>query len=502
MNYRHYKIALIILTIINFLIPIGFFPLFDYDEGAFSEATREMIENKDYITTYLNGELRFDKPIFIYWLQAISIKIFGLNEFALRFPSSIAAIFWALSIYLFTKKYFSEKIAIIATLFMISSLQINMIAKAAIADSLLNLNITLSLFFTFAYIKEKREKFLLLAYFFIAIGTLTKGPVAIMIPLITTFLFMLIKRDLKEFFNIIFNLKGILIFLIIAMPWYIIEYIKEGQNFIDGFFLKHNLERFNSSLEGHSGKYYYFFIVIIIGLLPFSGYIINVFKNIKKIIFDDRLLFLFIWFTFVFIFFSFSNTKLPHYIIYGYSGILILMAYFLKDFSKLNLIFVLIFILFLIFLPDIALLIKNKIKDSYVIEIINHSKEVFDFKYKIAGLITLIITLFTIFIKDNLKKLFILGATFSIFINFFLTSAYAKLSQNPIKEAALFAKNKNLNVIMHNKLPTFLFYYQNLSKKDKAKSGDVVLLKQKSINKFKNYKILYKKYGIYLIKVK
>ena len=502
MNYKFFKIALIVLALINFLLPIGLFPLFDYDEGAFSEATREMLDSGDYITTYLNGNLRFDKPILIYWLQALSAKIFGLNEFAMRFPSAIAALLWTFGLYLFSKKYFNEKVALLATLFMISSLQINMIAKAAIADALLNLNIALAMFFIFSYLQEKKEKYLLLAFIFIGIGTLTKGPVAIMIPLVVTFLFMVIQRRVKEFFAMIFNLKGVALFVLIVAPWYIAEYIAEGQKFIDGFFLKHNLSRFSSSLEGHSGKYYYFIIVILIGLLPFTGYFTAIFSKIKAIFKDEQLLFLSLWFAFVFIFFSFSNTKLPHYIIYGYSPLFILMAYFFKKYSTLNTIFVLFFLTFIIFLPNIALAVQDRIHDSYVREIIGYAKETFNSSYQLFGVLTLIIIALSLALKDTLTKLFILGASFSIFFNFAFTNAYAKLTQVPIKEAALIAKAKNLNVIMRNNIPPFLFYSQKISKKAPIKKGEYVFGRGKSINSYKEYEILYKKYGIYLIKIK
>ncbi|TAM24244.1 MAG: glycosyltransferase family 39 protein, partial [Nevskiaceae bacterium] len=59
-------------------------PLFDLDEGAFSEATREMFARGDFLMTYLDGEPRYDKPILIYWLQAASVALLGWSEFALR----------------------------------------------------------------------------------------------------------------------------------------------------------------------------------------------------------------------------------------------------------------------------------------------------------------------------------------------------------------------------------------------------------------------------------
>ena len=72
----------------SFYWMLGAAPLFDVDEGAFSQATLEMFERGDFLSTYLNGEPRYDKPILIYWLQASSVKSFGFNEFALRLPSA------------------------------------------------------------------------------------------------------------------------------------------------------------------------------------------------------------------------------------------------------------------------------------------------------------------------------------------------------------------------------------------------------------------------------
>ncbi len=146
-----YLTIIVAFIAVAFFIPLGVAPLFDLDEGAFSEATREMLVGGDYITTYLNGELRFDKPILIYWLQLLSIKIFGINEFAFRLPSAIAGTLWALATFRFTTKFFNEKVAFFATLLMVSSLQINLIAKASIADALLNLFIALSMFAIYRY---------------------------------------------------------------------------------------------------------------------------------------------------------------------------------------------------------------------------------------------------------------------------------------------------------------------------------------------------------------
>ena len=82
-----------------FFLRLGAPPLFDWDEGAFSEATREMLASGDWVSITLNGAPRFDKPVLIHWLQAASVGLFGLNEFGFRLPSALAATAWVIVIY-------------------------------------------------------------------------------------------------------------------------------------------------------------------------------------------------------------------------------------------------------------------------------------------------------------------------------------------------------------------------------------------------------------------
>src|SRR5499433_1436090 len=92
--------ALAVLTVLAVLLSLFFAlgrsPLFDVDEGAFSQATMEMFERGDFLSTYLNGSPRYDKPILVYWLQAAAVAVLGVSEFALRFPSALCASLWAL----------------------------------------------------------------------------------------------------------------------------------------------------------------------------------------------------------------------------------------------------------------------------------------------------------------------------------------------------------------------------------------------------------------------
>ena len=77
-------------------------PLSNLDEGAFTEATRQMLASGNFFMPSLDGEPRTDKPILIYWLQAASVAVFGLSEFALRLPSVLASLLWAAALYRFS----------------------------------------------------------------------------------------------------------------------------------------------------------------------------------------------------------------------------------------------------------------------------------------------------------------------------------------------------------------------------------------------------------------
>ena len=143
---RYGTLLLASALFLSFYAALGMAPLFDLDEGAFSEATREMLLSHNFVTTYLNQELRFDKPILIYWLQAASVSIFGPHEFAFRLPSAIAATLWALAIHRFARRWLDPAAAFWAAFTMVTSLQVTIIAKAAIADALLNMFIAPSIF--------------------------------------------------------------------------------------------------------------------------------------------------------------------------------------------------------------------------------------------------------------------------------------------------------------------------------------------------------------------
>ena len=326
------RIALLVaVACLSFFAGIGRAPLFNKDEGAFCEATREMLVSGNYLMTYLNGEPRYDKPILIYWLQALSVKLFGLSEFAFRLPSSITASLWALALYLFARRRFGAETAFWAAFFLMTSAQVTVIGKAAIADALLNLCIAVTMFSLWLYYERNDTTHLYAAAIAMALGMLTKGPVAVLIPCAVTFLFCLIRGEWRRWFRSLAAPGPILLFLAIALPWYAAVLWVQGWDFVEGFLLRHNVQRFGGPFEGHGGSLIYYVPVILVGVMPFTAVLLRSLSRFRADSRDPFRQYLLLWFLFVWVFFSLSGTKLPHYVIYGYTPLFLLMALHLGE---------------------------------------------------------------------------------------------------------------------------------------------------------------------------
>lgn len=504
MSTKHYVALLIFSALLSLYVSIGIAPLFDVDEGAFSEATREMLDSGNYLTTYLNGELRFDKPVLTYWAQALSVTLFGLNEAALRLPSSVAASLWAGIIFVFARKYHDTRTAFLAAMFMLLSAQVSIIGKAAIADALLNLFIATSMLAMYDYFATRRKAVLMIAFAAIALGVLTKGPVAILIPFTASFIFAVARKQFKFWLASVFNPYGLALFLVIAAPWYLLEYLDQGQKFIDGFFLKHNVGRFNDAMEGHNGSYLYYLPVLLFGLLPFTGIFIKALTRVRRYVDDDLNLYLLIWFGFVLVFFSLSGTKLPHYIIYGYTPLFILMAQASAQIRKPSLVLIwpLLAMLALFFLPDILLGLSDRIKDEYARYLLQFVEPIFSGAYPwITGTgVVILLALLLVRVPAEVKY-FTAGVITVTAINFALIPAAAEFQQVPIKQAAAYARDNQMSVNMYRlHRPSFGVYSRSMVERGRPEPGDIVLTEKIHLDEFKQVQVLFEKYGIILFR--
>jgi len=319
--------ALLLCACALLLLPsLGSYPLFDVDEGAFSEATREILQSGDWLSTTLNGVPRYDKPILIYWLQAVSVKALGLNEFALRLPSALAALVWIAAIVRFAAPRWGSAAAVLAGWIAASSLGVMSMSRAATADALLNAFLAMTMFDLWRHLDSAERGALRRTYLWMALGVLTKGPIAILIPFAVGLAYCALLRRWRPWARAIFDPLGWLILLAVAGPWYTAQILIHGRDFIDGFLVRHNLDRFSGPLEGHGGSLWYYFVAAPLLLMPWSGLLWRAVQHVPADWRDPLSRYLLLWFAFVFVFFSFSGTKLPHYLLYGMSPLFLLAA--------------------------------------------------------------------------------------------------------------------------------------------------------------------------------
>ncbi|MGQ9659215.1 MAG: ArnT family glycosyltransferase [Thermochromatium sp.] len=487
-------VFLALVVVVSFFWQLGVPPLYDLDEGAFTEATREMLESGNYITPHRDGEPRYDKPVLIYWLQAISTRLVGFDEFGLRLPSALAASLWVLVLWFFVRARLDAPTATVAGLTLALSLQVSLIAKAAVADALLNLFIVLTFFEIYRYwlaldFKSGR-RFVLRAYLWMGLGFLTKGPVAVFFPVVVSLLFVLsgIRWSKASVLALWYWLRaavyplGWLVFLVVAGPWYLAIYLDDGPGFFRSFFLEHNLGRFQGTMHGHSGFPGYYLMMLLVILLPFTGWMLSLFKRYRSAWQDPLDRFLWLWFLVVLVFFSLAKTQLPHYLLYGATPLFILMARHREALTNRWLAFAPPLLLFalLVLLPfilDVAMVVASRPYERILFE---EARYALGLEYGIAALGGLLLTVGLMrWSRPPLwQRLVLVGLIQTLVVYGEVVPRVLDTLQAPVKEAALIAKQTGLpTVVYRTSLPSFSVYREAITPNRAPKPGELVFLR-------------------------
>jgi 4-amino-4-deoxy-L-arabinose transferase-like glycosyltransferase len=322
----HGPLPTLIALVLLYGLMLGATPLFDVDEGAFAESARYMLQSGDWLHTTLLGVDRFDKPILVYWLQAASLAVFGPSEFAARLPSAIAVVSACMAVgYAMTERW-GPVVAWRAAFILGTCPGLLLIGRASTADGLLNALLMGTALSLLAFVQTGRIRSLRWAYFWCGLGLLTKGPVAILVPGAALLLWSLVSDRGRTAIRALAHWPGWLILLAVAAPWYVYAFLRHGEAFINGFLVRHNLERFMGTLEGHGGSVGYYVLLLPILLLPWFPLLLQALRRARSHWSEPSTRFLLLWAGFVFGFFSLSGTKLPHYLLYGIPPLAILMA--------------------------------------------------------------------------------------------------------------------------------------------------------------------------------
>ncbi|WP_185236071.1 ArnT family glycosyltransferase [Teredinibacter franksiae] len=490
-------LAIYISVGLSFFLGLGSVPLFDLDEGAFTEATREMLESGVFSATYLDGEPRYDKPIFFYWLQATSISLFGFNEWAFRLPSVMMACFWSYAVFSFSREFMGKHRGLIAALFLINSLWIALIARSAIADATLNVFLCLAIFDIWRYFKSPSTVVILRVYLWMALATLTKGPVGVVIPLLTSFLYLVSIRADKKLYLAYLNPLGWLVYVGTVAPWLIAVYLEQGWGFFEGFILEHNLKRFSATRESHGGSLLYYMAVLPLLVLPFTGQLGGIFGKLKQQLLDPFSRYLLIWFGVFFVIFSFSKTQLPHYILNGCVPLIILFARNKGLFSKArwHMVFPLAFMAILLALPHIIALAAESTK-GYDGASLSRHLEVFNVGYTITAVIIFALMLAVSLLPSirTWQRLVLSGLLLNVFVYTSFASVASGFQQAPVHQAIAFLKKRTETsgveepiVAWRMHMPSFSVYRQKITLLRPPQLNELVLTRVDRLNGLNKY---------------
>ncbi len=279
-----YTLAIGSLGAITYLPFLGGVHLFDWDEINFAEAAREMLLLDDYLRVFINFQPFWQKPPFFFWLQAISMEIFGVGEYAARFPNAICGIITLMWLFNVGARFHSLRFGLLWTGAYYGSTLPLLYFKSGIIDPWFNLFIFLGLYnFVLFYWKKEGYQgielpkptlwYLLAGGFFIGLGMLTKGPVALLLAGLTMGVYWFYKR-----FRLYVSIPEVVLFLLasglVGAAWLGLETLKNGDTFVREFFA-YQYRLFSTPDAGHKGFPGYHFVVLLLGCFPASVFAIR-----------------------------------------------------------------------------------------------------------------------------------------------------------------------------------------------------------------------------------
>lgn len=343
-----------IMFYLVFFHNIWAYALMDVDESRYVTMARDMFHSKDYFTLYLNNEYFFEKPPLYFWGECLSFALFGkVNEFTARFPVALYGASCCYMVYFMGKKIISRTYGVIASLILATSLEYVILAKFAILDIVVTTCIGFSLCFGLVvyFCRESHKKYYWwLFYIFSGLAVMAKGIPGFIVPFGSMFFIALISKKFKEIFKPVYIVPGMILFLLIVLPWHIMMFKMYNPLFWDEYVVKHHLARFlGSEVINREQPFYFYFLTLLWGFFPWIISCVCVWtKNLiaflkkKSFRFDINeltnpqrfMLYSAVITVFILAFFSSSGTKLITYILPIYISLSCLGAYVWKDYIQ------------------------------------------------------------------------------------------------------------------------------------------------------------------------
>jgi 4-amino-4-deoxy-L-arabinose transferase-like glycosyltransferase len=334
-----------VLLVVSMGAWLGSYPLMQPDEGRNAEVAREMTASGNYVVPHLNGLPYVDKPALHFAVAAVSLRVFGPNEFGARLPSLAFTLLTALMVAWFGRRVWSTEVGLTAAAMMLVSPLAFGMARVVILDAVFATLVVGSLISLYCATEARAaavdpagaakgdgawRRWALLCWAFIGLGILTKGPVALLIPLIAGIPYGVRRRALRA----VLYPPAIVLAALIVAPW-VAEMSKELPGYVHYVAVTETWARITSDKLHRTQPFWYFIPVLLAGTFPWICMAIAGLWNRRRRPSgagrDSRILFLLLWVVLPFLFFSLSRSKLPHYLLPLVPAVALLAAVFATE---------------------------------------------------------------------------------------------------------------------------------------------------------------------------
>ncbi len=330
------------LILVGFSILLFFFGLDGRDfwapvEPRYAEIARGMFAKGQWIVPTVNGDLYTDKPILYFWLVLLVSKLFGaVNEWSLRLPAAMGGVGFVLTTYGLGKEFFSARAGALGAAILATSMRVIWESRWAHIDMLFGCFFGLSIYFAARWLFRRGDSYeILLAYAFMALATLAKGLIGVVLPALLLISFVIARRDWRMIAAAKLPL-GIPLFLLIAAPWFFLVSQATDGEWLADFLYIHHFQRYLAG-TGHRQPFYYYFATLPVDLLPWTIFVIPAlvaYWPYRRVCREPVLQFFVLWFLTVFLFFSFSDTKRELYLVPLLPTLALLLGNYFNDLSS------------------------------------------------------------------------------------------------------------------------------------------------------------------------
>ncbi len=335
---------LLLLGLLFFLPGINRMPPTDRDEARFAQASKQMVETGNYVDIRFQENPRYKKPIGIYWLQAISVKLMGepLEEiWPYRVPSCLGALATVLVTCFLGRRFFSRRVGLLAGLLVVSCLLLGVEARLAKTDASLLATIVLAQgALGMIYLERHQQpqgRWTRVLLFWLACGTgvLIKGPLLPIMATATMVTLMIADREMR-LLKCLRPLPGLVIVFAMVLPWFIaIQNATHGE-FLQKAFFGDFLAKLLNGKESHGAPPGYYLALFPVLFWPGSLLVMRFLPHLWKRRDEDAVRFLFAWLIPAWLIFEFVPTKLPHYIMPFFPVVALLTAVGLSQSDRLD----------------------------------------------------------------------------------------------------------------------------------------------------------------------